>query len=133
MPVGGSPDWTGVKVTNYDNDFMCLSYAMTFGTTYYWSGNSGVGWIWAERGGFSRPDLVDVSEATFISDAYRYAWGWMTPYFNWGIDDPATAGVFEAFRHLGQANISYLDGHATSARPAWDTGIPLYVDMFTDN
>ena len=130
------PDWKGVEVTNHDNDFMTLSYTMSLGAAHYWTGvDGGAGlnhWIWAERRGFSAPELVTPSQAPLLMDAPRFHWGWQTPYFDGIIDTPATPGVFEAFRHLDTANLVYLDGHASSSRAKWHTGEAVYVDMWTD-
>ena len=128
--------WTGVELTNYDNDFMTNSYSMNIGTSHY---PTGVGdglllnhWWWASRQGFSRPELVEPSEASFIADAPRWQWGWLSPYFTWNIDTEAIEGWDQAFRHNGRVNVVYMDGHVVTRRHAYDTGENIWVDIYSD-
>lgn len=142
-PSANLPHWTGTLVTNYDNDFMTNSYAMTKGALHYGQGippNNGVGemghWIWAERRGLFSPELVGPSDASFVMDAYRYSWGFQVPQFNPTLPDNELPGLTfkteNAFRHSGRTNMLYLDGHTGSLRPKWETGVPVYVDFWPD-
>lgn len=142
-PSANLPHWTGVHVTNYDNDFMTNSYAMSKGALHIGQGippNNAVGemghWIWAERSKILNPELVGPSQANFVMDAYRYSWGWQVPQFNPTLPDYELPGLtFEtehAFRHTGRTNMLYLDGHVQSLRPQWETGVPVYVDFWPD-
>jgi prepilin-type processing-associated H-X9-DG protein/prepilin-type N-terminal cleavage/methylation domain-containing protein len=106
-PVG---DWTGAETTNYDNDFMNLSYAQNLSITYYPEGD----YMRTERKGFSSPELAGPSEASYIMDAPRWNWGWSYPYYGADIDDPLSGNQDDysyIWRHSSGANFLYLDGH----------------------
>ena len=128
--------WTGVEGTNYGNDFMTMSYMMSLGTSHYPDGvGDGLGmnhWIWAPRRGFSNPKLVGPSEASFVMDAWRFVFGWQTPYFDWSIDMDVTPDWEEAFRHNGHANVLYMDGHVVTRQHKFDGGDDIYVDIYSD-
>ncbi len=141
VPSGASVlvDWTGVKTTNYDNDFMTNSYSLSLGTAHYpdcWNGSCD-GWNhywWAPRAGFSRPDLAEPVNASLVMDAARFVWGWQSPYFDgWWVDTDEPPSWDYAFRHSNdQANVVYMDGHVERKRHKFETGENIFVDMYSD-
>ena len=105
-------DWTGAEVTNYDNDFVNLSYAQNLSITVYPHGD----YMRTERKGFSSPQLVSPSSASYIVDAPRWSWGWAYTYYDAAIDDPLEMNNYDfsyIWRHRFGANFLFLDGHVS--------------------
>ena len=146
VPAGGDVNYTGAEVSNFDNEFMNTSYAMSYNV----GSVATDGTHWAERRGFSSPGQAGAenglswqnapataTEAPLIMDSGRYTFGWQTPSFSDWIDDPFETGMHsgnrtpDAFdRHLDRANFVYLDGHATTRAPFWLTGDHLWFKAY---
>ena len=145
------PSYPRLKGTAYyDSEFNATSYVMNWSVSRYWyylgycayGTNPGCPYTgpcdpYPIRRGFSRgPDDGKPSEASLITDCPTMGL-WGLAYFI-SIDIPSCydpPGCYEGayyytFRHLGSANMLYMDGHVESVRPARETGLNLYKDLW---
>lgn len=121
MPLGDS-SYNGRATTNFDNEFMRLSYA------YNWSISKYA--LTTPRRGFSKP-MIPTSQATLVVDARLWNYGWDLAYFEDSIDSPGGSVNYpwaHAFRHPAEtANVLYMDGHVVPERHFDHTGKFLFT------
>ncbi len=106
--VTADGSYNGSPTTNWDNDFVPLSYMINWSTALRGYGVPMKGW--------SQPKGYTPSVAMIVGDGRRWGYGWDLPYYEWNVDAGSDYGYYQshAFRHINPnttANFLFMDGH----------------------
>jgi len=118
----GDGSYNGTPTTNYDNEFICASYALNWSIGQYNYHGFRRGWM--------RPRNCTAAEATLVMDAGNLGYGWVFNYFEWGIDggsQPYNWWNRGFFHPNDTSNMLYMAGNVHPVQHKSQTGENLFV------